>query len=77
MPPTKVLWSWCYKTYKWPFHYHTIQKLALQGAASLKIPQQHFKAHKSWAVNFTHHASLATCPRPTLAQNLHTMVLKN
>jgi hypothetical protein len=52
-------------TYKWPFYYHTIQKLALQAATSLKIPQQDFKAHNSWAVKFTHHASLATCPRPT------------
>jgi hypothetical protein len=32
------------KTYKWPFHYYTIQKLALEIDTSLKIPQEDFKA---------------------------------
>jgi hypothetical protein len=46
----------------------TIQMKDLEVTASLKIPQQHFRASIGLAVKFMHHKALAVCWRIPLVQ---------
>jgi len=48
----------------------TIQIIALEGAVSLMILQQHFKARNVWPVRFTHDKGFTEHLRATLTQKL-------